>query len=76
MNSFIKIASILVGSHVVRCMAEYMYFTQCAGVWTSIFSWNSPTCRGLRWVSDSAMTNVVSLVGGYGVTALQLLAGR
>jgi hypothetical protein len=61
----LKILYVLIGSHVVRCIAEYMYFTQCAGFWTSIFSWNSPTCRGLRWVSDSVMTNVVTLVGGH-----------
>jgi len=73
---WLKVFSVIVGSHVVRCMSEYMYFTQCAGFWNSIFSWNSPTCRGLRWVADSAMTNVVSLVGGYSITALQLLAAR
>jgi len=71
-----KVLSVIVGSHVVRCMSEYIYFTQCAGFWNSIFSWNSPTCRGLRWVSDSVMTNAVGLIGGYSVTALQLLAAR
>jgi len=71
---WLKVFSVIVGSHVVRCMSEYMYFTQCAGFWNSIFSWNSPTCRGLRWVADSAMSNVVSLVGGYGVQALKLIS--
>jgi len=71
---WLKVLSILVGSHVVRCASEYMYYTQCAGLWTSIFSWNSPTCRGLRWVSDSVMTNAVGLIGGYGVQALKLIS--
>jgi len=76
MNIYAKALGILIGSHVVRWVAEYTYFTQCAGFWTSIFSWNSPTCRGLRWVSDSVMTNVVTMIGGYGITALQALADR
>ncbi len=67
MNLYAKALTVIVGSHVVRWAAEYAYFTQCAGFWTSIFSWNSPTCRGLRWVSDSVMTNVVTLVGGHAV---------
>jgi len=66
----LKVLGIIVGSHVVRYMAEYMYFTQCAGLWTSIFTWNSPTCKGLRWVSDSVMTNVVTMIGGYASRAL------
>ena len=70
----LKLVALLVGSHIVRYMAEYMYFTQCAGFWSSIFSWNSPTCRGLRWVSDSAMTNAVGLIGGYGVQALTMVS--
>jgi hypothetical protein len=70
---WLKALSVIVGSHVVRCMSEYMYYTQCAGFWTSIFTWNSPTCRGLRWVSDSVMTNVVTLIGGYGVTAFAVI---
>jgi len=71
---WLKVLSVIIGSHVVRCMSEYMYYTQCAGLWTSIFSWNSPTCRGLRWVSDSVMTNAVGLIGGYGVQALKLIS--
>jgi hypothetical protein len=65
MNIYVKTLAIVVSSHVVRWAAEYAYFTQCAGLWTSIFSWNSPTCKGLRWVADSVMTNVVSIVGGH-----------
>jgi hypothetical protein len=65
MNLYVKALGIIIGSHFVRWAAEYAYFTQCAGLWTSIFSWNSPTCRGLRWAADSVMTNVVNIVGGY-----------
>lgn len=63
MNKYVTFLGIVTGSHVVRCVAEYAYYTQCAGVWNSIFTWNSPTCRGLRWTADSIMTNVVSIVG-------------
>lgn len=73
---YLKAAAIIVGSHLVRYMAEYMYFTQCAGFWNSIFSWNSPTCKGLRWTADSVMTNTVAMIGTYSVTALQTLASR
>jgi hypothetical protein len=63
MNKYVTFIGIVSVSHVVRCVAEYAYYTQCAGVWKSIFTWNSPTCRGLRWTADSIMTNVVSIVG-------------
>jgi hypothetical protein len=65
MNLYAKAIGVIIGSHVVRWATEYAYFTQCAGFWSSIFSWNSPTCRGLRWVADSAMTNVVAIVSGH-----------
>jgi hypothetical protein len=63
MNKYVTFLGIAVCSHVVRCIAEYAYYTQCAGFWNSIFAWNSPTCRGIRWIADSIMTNVVSIVG-------------
>lgn len=72
MNIYTKTIGVIVASHIVRCVAEYAYFTQCAGLWTSIFAWNSPTCRGLRWVSDSVMTNVVTIIA----PKLQILAGH
>jgi len=70
MNIYAKALGIIIGSHFMRWAAEYAYFTQCAGLWTSIFSWNSPTCRGLRWAADSVMTNVVNIVGGYSLKLL------
>jgi hypothetical protein len=70
MNLYAKALGIIIGSHFVRWAAEYAYFTQCAGLWTSIFSWNSPTCKGLRWAADSVMTNVVNIVGGYSLKLL------
>ena len=63
MNKYVTFLGIVACSHIVRCLAEYAYYTQCAGVWNSIFTWSSPTCRGLRWTADSVMTNVVSIVG-------------
>jgi hypothetical protein len=65
MNIYAKALAVILGSHVVRWAAEYAYFTQCAGFWTSIFAWNSPTCRGLRWAADSVMTNVVAIITGH-----------
>lgn len=76
MSTWAKALTIILGSHVVRWAAEYAYFTQCAGFWTSIFAWNSPTCRGLRWAADSVMTNVVAIMGSYGSNALQALAAH
>jgi hypothetical protein len=70
MKMWAKALGIIIGSHFVRWAAEYAYFTQCAGLWTSIVSWNSPTCRGLRWAADSVMTNVVNIVGGYSLKLL------
>ena len=63
MNKYATFLGIVVVSHLVRCTADYAYFTYCTGIWTSIFTWSSPTCRGLRWTADSIMTNVVSIVG-------------
>lgn len=65
MNIYVKALIVAVSSHMTRCMAEYLYYTQCAGVWNSIFAWNSPMCRGLRWTADSVMTNVVTMTTGY-----------
>jgi hypothetical protein len=65
MNLYAKAIGIIVGSHFVRWAAEYAYFTQCAGFWSSVFAWNSPTCRGLRWVADSVTTNIVGIITGY-----------
>ena len=63
MHKYVTLIGLVVCSHVVRCVSEYAYYTHCAGFWNSIFTWNSPTCRGLRWASDSVMMNVVSIVG-------------
>ena len=70
MNTWVKAVVVVIGSHLMRCAAEYAYFVQCAGLWTSIFSWNSPTCRGLRWVADSAMTNAVAVIAGHATKLL------
>lgn len=67
MNFYLKALVFIGSSHIVRWAAEYAYFTQCAGLFNSIFSWGSPTCRGLRWLADSVTTNVVTTVGGWAV---------
>ena len=64
---------IVTGLHLIKCAAEYVYFTECTGLWKSVFAHGSPMCRGLHWVADSAMTNLVSLVGGYGAKMLTTL---
>jgi hypothetical protein len=71
MNKYVTFLGIVAVSHVVRCVSEYAYYTQCAGFWNSIFTWNSPTCRGLRWAADSVMTNVVSIVGVHATKLLE-----
>jgi len=71
MNIYVKAMIVAVGSHVTRWMAEYLYYTQCAGFWNSIFAWNSPMCRGLRWTADSVMTNVVTMTTGYAALLTQ-----
>jgi hypothetical protein len=72
-NAYVKVIFVIVSSHFIRCAAEYAYFTQCAGLWNSIFSWNSSTCRGLRWTADSMMTNVAAMIGGYAAQGIKLL---
>jgi hypothetical protein len=72
-NVYVKVIFVIVSSHFIRCAAEYAYFTQCAGLWNSIFSWNSPMCRGLRWTADSTMTNVAAMIGGYAAQGIKLL---
>lgn len=63
MNKYTKFATILIVSHLVRCVSDHAYSKYCTGFWTSIFTWNSPTCRGLRWTAESIMTNLVTIIG-------------
>ena len=58
MNKYVTFLSFFACSHAIRCISDYVYYTQCVGFWNSIFTWNSLTCRGLRWAADSTMTNV------------------
>ena len=71
MNIYKKTVVLIAISHFVRWAAEYAYFTQCAGLWTSIFAWNSPTCRGLRWTADSVGLNAMGIISGYSVKVLE-----
>lgn len=70
MNLYLKVAAVVVGSHLLRWGSEYMYYTQCGGFFNSIFAWGSPTCRGLKWVSESATMNILDVAryGGYSLT--------
>ena len=70
MNVWVKAIAFVATSHVVRCVAEYAYFVQCAGFWTSIFSWNSPMCQGLRWVADSTMAKAAGAITGHATKLL------
>lgn len=58
MRIYLKAAIILVGSHVVRWVSEYLYYRQCGGFFSSMFAYGSPTCRGLRWTADTATGNI------------------
>lgn len=48
-----KVAAIILGSHCVRYASEWLYWNHCSGFISSIFSYNSPSCIGLRWIADS-----------------------
>jgi hypothetical protein len=61
---YVKALVFVIISHSVKWAAEYAYFTRCAGFFASIFTWNSSTCRGLRWISESVITNVATVVAG------------
>jgi len=63
MNRYLKAAGIVLGSHLVRTLAEYMYYMKCGGFVNSIFSYGSPTCRGLRWVAETSMANIHGVAG-------------
>ena len=63
MKRYLKIVGVIVGSHLIRAAAEYMYYWKCGGLVNSIFSYGSPTCRGLRWVADTSMANIEGVAG-------------
>lgn len=70
MNTYAKAFAFVFVSHCLKWAAEYAYYRQCVGFFTSVFTWNSSACRGLRWIADSVTTNVVSMIGSQ-VTALR-----
>jgi hypothetical protein len=73
MKTYTKAIAFMFISHCLKLIAEYMYFRQCVGFFTSIFTWNSATCRGLRWISDSVTTNMITMIGGQ---VIQLLPSK
>jgi hypothetical protein len=68
MNSYVKSALVVVSVHMVRWVSEYFYYVNCCGFVNSVFAWGSPTCRALRWVSESASTKIVGVF--YGVSKI------
>jgi hypothetical protein len=61
MKIYIKMGLVVIGSHLMRWVSEYYYHKHCCGIMNSVFSWGSPTCRGLRWLSDSATGNILGV---------------
>lgn len=66
-----KLFALVVGSHVVRWMSEELYHAYCAGFFTSIFAYGSPTCHGLRWVADSISTQTVAILGAAALKVME-----
>jgi hypothetical protein len=73
MKPYVKAALIITGAHLVRCVSDYYYYFYCAGLFNSMFSWGSPTCRGLRWVSDTTSFGIIGTVQNIVAKALPLL---
>lgn len=71
-----KVAAIILGSHCVRYASEWLYWNHCAGFISSIFSYHSPSCIGLRWIADSVSTNMVAIVGTCAVSGIQMIASH
>jgi hypothetical protein len=61
MKLYLKMGLVVLGSHLVRWASEHYYHQNCCGIVNSVFAWGSPACRGLRWVSDSATGNILSV---------------
>lgn len=58
MKLYLKALIVLSASHFVRWASEFLYHKQCGGFFSSMFAYGSPTCTGLRWVSDTASGNI------------------
>lgn len=62
MNLYTKGVLFVLFSHLIHYIADELYYHRCTGLVKSIFTWGSPTCRGLQWVSNSIMTNIITIV--------------
>lgn len=71
-----KLVAIVVGSHVVRWLCEWLYYENCAGFITSIFAYASPTCHGLRWVADTVSTHTFTLIGASALKVTERLFSK
>lgn len=64
MKPYVKTALVIVSAHMVRWMSEHFYYKNCCGFVNSVFAWGSPTCRALRWTSESASAKIISIFFG------------
>ena len=74
MKPYVKAGLVIVGAHLVRCASDYYYYSYCTGILNSMFSWGSPTCRGLRWISDSSSYGIIGTVQTLANKAIPLIA--
>jgi hypothetical protein len=56
-----NISALIVGTHILHVASNYLYWIRCGGFMNSIFSHGSPTCKGLRWVSDTTAINIINI---------------
>lgn len=63
MNKISRIVTMIFMAHTARYISEVLYWKYCGGFFQSIFSSGSYTCRGLRWASETANTQMVTYVG-------------
>ena len=73
MNPLYKAMLFAVGSHVMRCGAEWLYWEKCTGLFVSIFSGGSPACQGLRAVVDTLSVTTINCATVLVTTAPRLL---
>jgi len=58
----VKIILYIIGLHIVRVMAEIVYYRRCSGFIRSIFASGSSTCRGLKFISEMSSNNMAGSV--------------
>jgi hypothetical protein len=71
-----RLIAVVVGSHVIRWVSEELYHEYCAGFFTSIFAYGSPTCHGFRWVADSITAQTVAILSATALKAVECVYGK